>query len=52
MMVVAAREARLQPSELVPEVHLSDDQSNRSLMVDAVKSNLPSAHRDVLEAIH
>ena len=51
MMVVATREAGLQPSELVPEVHLSDDQSNRSLMVDAVRCNLPGAHRDILEAI-
>ena len=29
--------------------HLGDGQSNRGPMADAVKSNLPGAHKDVLE---
>ena len=51
MVVVAAREARLSPSELVLGVHLGDGQSNRGPVVDPMKGNLPGAHRDVLEAI-
>jgi hypothetical protein len=52
MVVVATCEAMLQPLKLVPGVHLGDGQGNRGPMIDAVKNNLPGAHRDVLDTVH
>ena len=51
MMIVAAGIARLMPPELMSGVHLGNGQGNRSPMMDAMKSDLPSAHRDVQEVI-
>lgn len=50
-MVVAACQAWLQPSKFVLRAHLGDGQGDHSPMADAVKSDLPSAHRDVLEVV-
>ena len=52
MMVISADEAMLEPSEFMLEVHLDSHQGNRSPVADALKGDLASAHRDVLEAIH
>ena len=52
MVVVATCEAKLQPLKLIPGAHLGDGQGNRCPMTDAMKSNLPDVHGDVLETIH
>ena len=51
MMVIAACKAGLQPSKFMPGAHLGDGQGDRSPMVVSMKSDLPGAHRDVLEAV-
>jgi len=52
MVIVTTYEARLKPPELISGVHLGDGQGDRSRMVDAMESDLPSVHRDVLEVTH
>ena len=50
-MIVVAGKPRLMPPKLVPRVHLSNSQSDCSPVTDAMKSDLPGAHRDVLKVI-
>jgi len=52
MMVVAACEARLMPSEVMPRVHLSNYQGNRSAMPNTMEGDLSGAYRDVLKVAH
>ena len=52
VMIIAAGETRLMTPELVSRVHLGNGQGNRSTIPNAMKSDLPNAHRDVLEATH
>ena len=52
MMVIDVCKVRLQPSKLVPKAYLGNGQGDHSPMMDAVKSDLPGTHRDVLEATH
>jgi hypothetical protein len=52
MMVIAACEARLVPSEVMPRVHLGNHQGNRRAMTDTMGSDLPGACGDVMKAAH
>jgi len=52
MMIITASEARLVPPELVSRVHLGDGQGDCGTMMNAMKSNLLGASRNVLEPIH
>ena len=52
MMVIPIGEARLEPLEVMPRVHLSSHQNNCGPMVDAVEGDLPSVHGNVLEVTH
>ena len=52
MMVIPTAEARLEPLEFMPRVHLGSHQGNRSPVADAVEGDLPNAHVNVLEAAH
>lgn len=51
MMIIAAREARLKPPELVPRVHLGHHQGDGDPMVDTMEGNVLIAHMNVLEAV-
>ena len=52
MMVIPTGEARLEPSEFIPRVHLGSLQGKRSPVADAVEGDLLGAHGNVLEATH
>ena len=52
MMVIPTSEARLEPLEFMPRVHLGNHQGYRSFVADVVKGDLSGAHGNVLEAIH
>jgi hypothetical protein len=52
MMVIPTGEARLEPPEFMPRIHLGSHQGNRSPMADAVEGDFLGAHGNVLEATH
>jgi hypothetical protein len=52
MVLIAACEARLMPSKLMPRAHLGDGQGNHDPMMDTMENNLPSTHWYILEAVH
>ena len=51
-MVIAACEAGLMPSEVMPIVHLSYYQGNRRAVPDTMEGDLLGAYKDVLKAAH
>jgi hypothetical protein len=52
MVIIAAQEASLKPSKLVPRVHLGHHQGDDNPMADTMKGDLLSVHRNILEAVH
>jgi hypothetical protein len=51
-IVTPTCEARLVPSEFVPRVHLGRHQGKGGSTVNAMESDLPGTHRDIMKTTH
>ena len=52
ILIAAISKARLKPLEFMTRVHLGNRLGNSCPMMNAMGSNLPSMHRDILEVTH
>ena len=52
MVVTTIGKARLKPPKFMTRVHLGNRQGNSYPEMNAIESNLPSTHGDILEATH